>query len=740
MSNPFALELAFTETYQHHLNADPALREAHCLRVMMPTLLDPPQPDDLLVGRIRYPAVGFGLEDAAGGPVYYCHSDRILPRLNEIEPDERAKIEAMLAFWEGQATIKGLLLRRLPEETRRATSNHVAEMGGRLAGTLLDFEKLVRLGIPGLRAEIAQARRANGDLPLYRGMDLALDLFVEIIRMYAMQTGGEMRQVLENIAVRAPETFREAAQLAWLYALVSGTVNYGRMDVYLGDFYAADVDSGRISEAEALALTQSLWRLIAARQTVFNGRVYLGGRGRPNEANADRFALAAMEATRTVIEIEPQLTLRFYEGQNPALMEKALQVIGEGRTFPMLYNDDVNVPAAANAFRVPTEEAEHYLPYGCGEYALDHRGVGSPNCSLNLLKNLEVVLHGGKDAQTGEQIGLSLTPNPSPFGGGESNPALTLGEGPGVRGGGAFPTFDSLWSDCARQLEYYIEKLAERHRLEVDTEAEQAAFLYCSMLYDDCIARGKSLLGGGVRYRGGLIETYGMVNAADSLTAIKSLVYDRKLLSLEQLVAALDADFEGYERERRLMLACPKFGNDDPEADDMLCRVSDHAALATMRQAERVGLDYFLIVNINNYMNVNLGGQTIASAEGRKAGKPLANGNTPTAGNDTKGVTAMLNSLTKADPSIHAGYTQNMKFSKSLFREQLPKVQALLQTYFQNGGAQAMITVVGRGDLENALRDPDSHRNLIVRVGGFSARFVELAPEIQQDLLMRTLY
>ncbi|MDW8278477.1 MAG: pyruvate formate lyase family protein, partial [Anaerolineales bacterium] len=420
MKNPFDLELALTETYQRHLRDDPALREAHCLWVLLPPLFDPPQPDDLFVGRMRHAAVGFSLELASGGPIYYCHADRIIPRLAELPPEECARVQAMLDFWKDEATIEGHLLRRLPEETLKATSNHVAEMGGRLAGTLLDFEKLVRLGLPGLRAEIAKARRANGDLPLYRGMDLALDLFVEIIRMYAAQMGGEMRQTLENIAVRAPETFREAAQLTWLYALVSGTVNYGRMDVYLGDFYAADIDSGRLSEDEALALTQSLWRLIAARQTVFNGRVYLGGRGRPNEANADRFALVAMEATRTVIEIEPQLTLRFYEGQNPALMAKALQVIGEGRTFPMLYNDDVNIRAVAQAFDLPQQEAKHYLPYGCGEYALDHRSVGSPNCSLNLLKNLEVVLHNGKDAQTGEVIGFSLTPAPLPVGEGLS--------------------------------------------------------------------------------------------------------------------------------------------------------------------------------------------------------------------------------------------------------------------------------------------------------------------------------
>ncbi len=271
-------------------------------------------------------------------------------------------------------------------------------------------------------------------------------------------------------------------------------------------------------------------------------------------------------------------------------------------------------------------------------------------------------------------------------------------------------------------------------------EDEAAAFLFASMLYDDCIARGKSLVGGGVRFRGGLIETYGMVNAADSLTAIKSLVYDRKVMTLQQMVTALDADFNGFEREYRLMRLAPKYGNDDAAADGMLCAVSEHVAAHTHAQAERLGLDYFLIVNINNHMNVGLGAQTGASAEGRRSRAPLANGNTPTAGNDTQGVTAFLNSIVKPDVSLHAGYTHNMKFSKSTFRDERPKVEALLNTYFANGGAQAMITVVGRGEMEAALQEPEKYRNLIVRVGGFSARFVELTPEIQRDLLARTLY
>jgi pyruvate-formate lyase len=206
------------------------------------------------------------------------------------------------------------------------------------------------------------------------------------------------------------------------------------------------------------------------------------------------------------------------------------------------------------------------------------------------------------------------------------------------------------------------------------------------------------------------------------------------------MVVALDHDFAGFERDYRLMRLAPKYGNDDTSADAMLCAVSDHIARHTHAQANRIGLDYFLIVNINNHMNVGLGAQTGASAEGRRSKAPLANGNTPTAGNDTNGVTAFMNSIVKPDVSLHAGYTQNMKFSKSTFREQRVKVEALLNTYFANGGAQAMLTVVGRGEMKAALSEPEKYRNLIVRVGGFSARFVELNPEIQRDLLARTLY
>jgi pyruvate-formate lyase len=231
-----------------------------------------------------------------------------------------------------------------------------------------------------------------------------------------------------------------------------------------------------------------------------------------------------------------------------------------------------------------------------------------------------------------------------------------------------------------------------------------------------------------------------MVNTADSLAAIKLLVYEQKRLTPDQLLAALKANFEGHEQAYQMLRNAPKYGNDDDSVDDLLKEVSRHTASYSRDQAPRVGLDYFLIVNINNHANVGLGKIVAASADGRRSGAPLANGNTPTAGNDTRGVTAFLNSIAKPDASLHAGYVHNMKFTKQMFREERSKVEALLNTYFARGGTQAMITVVGRGDLENAMREPEKYRNLIVRVGGFSARFVELDGAVQMDLINRTLY
>jgi pyruvate-formate lyase len=426
--------------------------------------------------------------------------------------------------------------------------------------------------------------------------------------------------------------------------------------------------------------------------------------------------MLAMEASRQLQQVTPQLTLRFYKGQEDMLMEKAITMIGEGGVYPMLYNDEVNIPAVANAFEVSPDEAVNYVPFGCGEYTLYHRSVGTPSGVINLLQALNVTLHEGKDPKTGRMMGVN-TGHLSDF-----------------------KYFNDVFAAYKKQVEHFVEQLAYQEALEYKIAAETSPFLLLSILYDDCIKQGKPLLAGGVRYLGGTLETYGNTNTADSLVAIKKVVFEEQRFTLPELVEMLDNNFEGYKKERNLLLQAPKYGNDNDTADAMKVEVDRHVSLATRNMKDKTNLHSYLVVIINNNANTVMGRHTAASADGRKAWTYMANGNAPTGSCDTNGVTALLNSLVKPDATIHAGAVQNMKFSTSLFTKHRPELEALLYTYFSNGGAQAMINVLNKDDLKNAMNEPEKHSNLIVRVGGYCARFVDLPRDVQEEVLSRTLY
>jgi pyruvate-formate lyase len=303
-----------------------------------------------------------------------------------------------------------------------------------------------------------------------------------------------------------------------------------------------------------------------------------------------------------------------------------------------------------------------------------------------------------------------------------------------------FASFDDLYKAYKEQVEYHVEQLALHEELEYIYAAKGARYLYFSMLYDDCIEEGEAIFSGGVRYLGGTLESYGNTNAADSLVAIRELVYEKEKFTLDEVVKMLDANFEEYEKERNMMLDCPKYGNDNSVADQMLVEIDRHVCEYTRKQKENTNLHSYLIVIINNDANVVMGGNTPASPDGRKAFNYLNNGNAPMSGRDQNGVTAFLNSIVKPDPTIHAGAVQNMKFSREMFTKYRNKLEILLKIYWEKGGTQAMLTVMGREDLENAMENPEKYQHLVVRVGGFAERFVDLPRETQQEILERTLY
>ena len=442
----------------------------------------------------------------------------------------------------------------------------------------------------------------------------------------------------------------------------------------------------------------------------------IGGLGRRRPEAADRLAMVIMEASRRFREVVPQLTLRYYSGMSEEVFRKAMEVNAEGTTFPIIYSDETNIPAVQKVYGVSREEAEQYVPFGCGEYVLVGRSVGTPNNGINALKALEIALHNGVDKFQNVRCGVETG---------------ALSE---------FDTFEKLYDAVLAQLKPIIDSFAVHKYLNYAVAGENAPYLHLSLLLDDCIARGKPVFEGGVRYLNASSEMFGIISCADSLTAIKTLVYDQKRFTLEELVHILDCDFEGYDAERRLCLDAPKYGNDDDAADAMATRLFADLADMTIAAGKAAGLDHYNIVSVNNSMSAEWGSLCEASACGRKRGSAMANGNGASIGADKNGITALLNSMSKFDNSKHVGVINNVRFTKELFAGSMDKVGAVLKAFYENGGVQTNLCVVGRDDLENAMAHPENYQNLLVRIGGFSARFVTLNPVVQREIIERTTY
>ena len=749
--NDLSMELEFTAAYRRTEGMDIALREAECLRAQFPAILSPLQEGDRLAGRVSWGAVGFSPHNGPPdcGYAYFCNEQQVIDSIEagNIPRAQRDGVMEMLHYWRREASqhkVEAAFTARMDQVFTRDevvplpcnVRPLVAMPLFRMAGVFLDYAKLLRLGLPGLKSEAEAyargAEQAGGDASLFIGMAKAVDVVMSVCGFYHEQAlrGSSARpetaraeqlralaDVLSALTERKPTTFVEALQLTWIYTLVCGSLELGRMDTYLGDLFVHDIDNGILTEAEAESHLHSLWTLINDLFRVVDGRIIIGGKGRTNEENADRLALFIMQAARSYgRSVLPQLTLRFHDGMNPQLMQSALSMIADGYTYPLLYNDDVMVPAVEKAHKLPAKVAEQYVPLGCGEIVLDHMGYGTPSGALNVLKALEITLHDGRDPITGKQLGLHT---------GELY---------------SFHSYDELWSALKKQLTYFIEVLAEQEALEYKVTGKIAPFLLLSMLYDDCMERGQGMFSGGVRYLGGSLETYGNVNTADSLTAIRCAVFKNRQITLNELVTVLDHNFVGHDAIRALLRDQPKYGNDHAEADGTVTELHDFLCNTIRDQAQRVGLDWYLNVIINNSQNTTLGRWVGASADGRSSGAAMANANTPSGGSDRKGITALINSIVKPNPRIHAGAVQNLRFGRDVVTHDRVKFELILKTYFAKGGSQAMVTVIGRGDLEKALDEPEKYRHLVVRVGGFSARFVELSKDVQLEILSRTTY
>lgn len=378
-----------------------------------------------MVGRLDALPIGFGSVTSVGGVGHYCNFDKLEAFKSELDESDHARVDELLSYWQERDTRSIYFRQTLTKATlgKFVDVNYPAIATARLSGMYLDYNTLIDNGINGMRARIKDqlaAAKQVGDekaislhtafLGCFDIVERVIDFHIKLCAQELERTSDLTRKhqmndlidALNAIRTDKPQTFLQGIQLSWLYSLCSGVVNFGRMDDYLGDLLVGDLEAGRITERQAINYIRSHYRLIEARKTTVNGRVVVGGLGRRNPDNADVYCKLAIQAVRENKDTEPQFTLRIYKGMNQAVYQDALDAIGEGLTYPILYNDDVNVPAVMNSMQISQSDAEHYVPFGCGEFVLSGKSVGTPNTCINILKILNIALTGGTDFWDGQ--------------------------------------------------------------------------------------------------------------------------------------------------------------------------------------------------------------------------------------------------------------------------------------------------------------------------------------------------
>lgn len=721
----------FTHVYQEFRTADPSYRELRCLEVLFPAILQPVGKTDRFLGRVEPLPIGISICE---GYLGYFYDEARMNTLLE-HPQLPFKLELRLrtleAFWRGENSVTKIKsaqrqaeVKYTPNKIRRFQNHGVIEPYYHITGINPDYSKLLQKGIPGLREELQSVDLAEADdkkRAAVTSMVGALDILVRVINQYAVYARDlsdeciheeskaellHMATALETISDSKPTTFREAVQLIHLFALLSGTGNYGRLDVCLGDFLVHDLDDGELTEELAHQLMESFWILINARQLGVEGRMVIGGKGRPNEEAADKFAQLALQTSASVKEALPQICLRYYDGQDETLFTQAAGLLSEGNINPLLFNDSTLLPYIVQNNGVSEEEAEQYIPNGNGGFVLWHRSIGGPAGAINLLKVLELSINSGRDFISGTEVG----PDFGKF--------------------AEFHNLDGIWDAFSREVEYFVEALVIQEEILFTVINREASFIYASLLHDQCISDGHSIFDGEIPLLGSGVEVAGAKNVGDSLAAIDSVVFQDKLIYPVKLSYIIGENYEGFEIERELLSKSLYRRDIRNKSDDFIRRIDQLLSNTGCGYAKKSGMHYFAHCPANGKINMTFGRKTAASADGRK-GMALLDCSL----NHRIILQTHPEKITFPDTEILQRNGMHLfQVSKILdVGQQLSILQALRQL----GVGQMVVSVLDRHTLEAARRDPENYRNVMVRLGSGTVRFVELDADTQEQIIIQ---
>jgi pyruvate formate-lyase/glycerol dehydratase family glycyl radical enzyme len=541
-------------------------------------------------------------------------------------------------------------------------------------------------------------------------------------------------ETCRQVPAQPARSFYEAMQSFWFMFLVTTpqtTAAAGRFDQYMCPFYERDKQGGKITDDEALELLECL-RIKDMQVNRTSGRLLrqknaglakwhnwtIGGVTPEGEDATNELTYLILQAALECPTPHHTITLRVHEGTPEALMLKALEVVKTGIGMPAFVGDKSYIEFLLS-HGVPLATARDYIMTGCLDVNIVGRSRIGPYGMFIVPLVLDIFMRNGIDPNTGLQVGLDT--------GHLEN----------------FSSFEELMEAFKRQLTHFMLLAADKNNVELAVSRDLFPDPVRSSLMADALTEGKDMLDRTMPFENGaVLNLIGMINVADSLAAVKKLVFEEQRVSMAELKAALAANWQGngYEELRREFLEAPKYGNDNDYVDSIAKELYQFWADTASTLATRLGGQH-IPAAISITSQAPGGALTGATPDGRFAGECLADGTmSAMRGRDTHGPTALIKSAAKIDQVPYQSTLMNLKFHPSALKgtEDLRKLSSLIKTYFSLGGKHVQFNVVSKDTLLEAQRHPEEHRDLVVRVAGYSAYFVQLTKTVQDEIIERT--
>ncbi len=684
-------------------------------------------------------------------------STRAYNRL-EVTEATKSSLRQLAPYWRGRTLTDLFQSMRTPamqSAIRGGLLSNGHEWSG-LGHVAMDYCRLLDLGVSGMQAKIVDARRKLQPIDadffakdsFYQACAQSLDamlFFADRYRELAMELADEPSQAanrtdlleLAEVLGRVPRypaaTFRQAVQSFWFLQLVTQiesngySVTPGRFDQYMYPYYHRDIEQGILNQDQAQELIDCLFlkmsqimRVDSTRAAEINAgyavgeNLVLGGINRDGEDVVNELSYLCLTANIHINLNQPNLTVRLHSKTSDTFYRAVIRSIASGNGMPQLINDELIIPALLDK-GMTLADARDYIPIGCDEIVVPGMWGRCNGGYLNFAKLIELTIHQGKDILFEEPCGVD-------------------------QAGRKPASFADFLSAFREQLDQAVLlQAAEANLTDYVHQLTQPLPLVSTFL-DDCLASGRDCSDGGARYNTTGLVGVGSASCGDSLCAIRELVFERRLVSLNGLYKMLKGDFAGREIMRQIALnRLPKFGNDDDAADRLVVWLTDAYFDEIARYTNQRGGKFWPSL-YSVTAQIGLGNKTAALPDGRLAGQPLSDGLSPMYGMDRKGPTAALCSIVKVNLKRSPnGVIVNQRLAPDLLKTEngISKMILLLRSFVRIGGFHWQFNIISSETLLDAQKRPESYRNLSVRVAGYSAIFTELSTKAQLSIINR---